>query len=277
MRWNLKGAVGVGQPNHHDDVKKVQMLLNRAASEHHQDHLKEDGYFGPRTQARIAEFQKECLHFKHADAIVGRQGPTLSGLNHASGSHPPSNSPSINTPTAANAPVQAIVPNSAAARLLEKQASAKVGGHKLAWIKRALPAARNVKARWGVPIAVTLAQGALESAWGTNAPGNIYFGVKGKPDKGKTITVATHEDYGQGLVQIKDAFRSYDTLEQSADDYGKFLATNRRYKAAFAFRNDPEKFIHVVVVAGYATDRNYEGKILGIIRANGLKDYDQAN
>jgi flagellar protein FlgJ len=272
MRWNIKGAVGVGQPNYHDDVIKVQMLLNRAANEHHQQHLKEDGIFGPQTKARIAEFQKECLHFKHTDAIVNRQGPTLQGLKHSSGLH----GSSSHVSTAGSA-AQTIVPNSAAAHLLLKQATAKPGGKKLAWIKRALPAAINVKARWGVPIAVTLAQGALESSWGTNAPGNIYFGVKGNAKTGKTLAVATHEDYGKGLVAIKDNFRAYDTLEQSADDYGQFLAHNKRYRGAFAFRNDPEKFIHMVVLAGYATDKDYESKILSIIRFNGFKDYDQAH
>lgn len=76
-----------------------------------------------------------------------------------------------------------------------------------------------VKRNWGVPIAVTISQGALESDWGHRAPGNMYFGVKGKSPKGTSIDVLTHEVSGGVSSKIKDSFRSYDSLEQSADDY----------------------------------------------------------
>ncbi len=270
MRWTLKAGVGVGQPNYRDDVIKVQKLLNRTTGDSHKDHLKEDGHFGPKTQARIIEFQKEFLHFKNADAIVSLQGPTLKSLTPSSAQHNGSH-------TASGHSANAIIPNSAAAHLLAKQASTHVKGNKLAWINRVLPAARNVKARWGVPIAVTIAQGALESTWGTHAPGNMYFGIKGHHSKGKTVNVATHENYGKGLVQIHDAFRSYDTLEEAADDYGRFLVNNDNYKAAFAFRNDPVRFIQEVAKGGYATGTGYADTVVKIIQQNGLQDYDDVH
>lgn len=267
MRWKLTAAVGVGQPNHQDDVRKVQALLNRAAHENHGAILHEDGKFGPKTQARIEEFQRNQVHMSHADGVVNRNGPTQRQLSHSS-------SPAPQRATTINHAAARIEPGSAAAELLQKQAAQRPANRKVAWFNRALPAARNVKSRWGVPIAVTLAQGALESTWGTHAPGNIFFGVKGKSPEGKSINVTTHEVYGGRSAVIQDGFRSYDTLEQSADDYGRFLSSNRRYRAAFAYTNDPEKFIHEVAKAGYATDPHYEHKILIIIRVNGLKDYD---
>ncbi|MFZ4833980.1 glucosaminidase domain-containing protein [Rouxiella sp. Mn2063] len=262
MRWRLRASVGIGQPNYRDDVIKIQMLLNRASEDNHLEHLNEDGIFGIKTSARLAEFQKNSVHMLHADSIVNHNGRTLNILNHGGTFTPP------------NQLQQAIVPDSAAAKLLEKQASSKSPNYKSAWFNRALSTAKNVKYHWGVPIAVTLAQGALESNWGRHAPGNIYFGVKGKSPNGKAIAVITHENYAGKSTVTKDSFRSYDTLEQSADDYGRFLATNKRYARAFIFRNEPERFIHIVACAGYATDPNYEKKILSIIRSNGLSDYD---
>ena len=271
MRWKLRAAVGKGQPNYHDDVTKVQMMLNRAAHDSHSLMLKEDGKFGPKTQARIEEFQHSQVHMSHADGVVNRNGPTQRMLGHTS-------SPAPQRATAthhSSAPVAAhVAPDSGLAELLQQRAAARPANKKTVWFNRALPAAMNVKSRWGVPIAVTLAQGALESAWGTHAPGNIFFGVKGKSPEGKSINVTTHEVYSGQSTVIQDGFRSYDTLEQSADDYGRFLASNNRYRHAFAYSNDPEKFIHEVAKAGYATDPKYEHKILSIIRANGLKDYD---
>lgn len=142
------------------------------------------------------------------------------------------------------------------------------------WINRALPAAINVKRNWGVPIAVTIAQGAFESGWGRKAKGGAYFGVKGTSPEGKSITFTTHENYDGQSVKIKDSFRSYDSLEQSADDYGRFLSVNKRYATAFSYPNDPEKFIHEVAKAGYATNPDYEKHIVNIIRTTGIKDYD---
>ncbi len=276
MRWILRAGVGAGQPNHHDDVRKVQTLLNRAAHESGCEILKEDGIFGPRTQARIAQFQRDTLHMQHVDAIVNRHGPTQHALTpHTATAYAQAATHSQRPATAGSQSTShTVIPGSSAEKYLQKQASSRPVSYKSAWFNRALPAAVNVKAHWGVPVAVTLAQGALESDWGRHAPGNIFFGIKGKSPKGKTINVTTHENYNGKSTVINDGFRSYSTLEEAAEDYGRFLATNHRYAGAFAFRNEPEKFIHVVAKAGYATNPDYEKLLLGIIRANGLKDYD---
>ena len=158
MRWKLSAAVGAGQPNHRDDVKKVQILLNRAAHEDHGVILHEDGLFGPKTQARIEQFQRDSAHMIHADGVVDRNGRTQRMLSHTA--HQTAQQVNSARSTASHETVH-IKPDSAAARYLQQQASARPANHKIAWFNGALPAAINVKARWGVPIAVTLAQGAL--------------------------------------------------------------------------------------------------------------------
>ncbi len=164
-------------------------------------------------------------------------------------------------------------PNDALAAALRKRASRPKSPFKSARISRALPAAISVKAKWSVPIAVTLAQGALESDRGRATPGNVFFGVKGRAPDGKTVKPASHEVTGGVRHGESDGFRSYDTLEASAEDYGRFPGTSHRYASAFNHRDDPDMFIHLVAAAGYATDPSYEKKIKSIMAANGLKDF----
>ncbi len=233
--------------------------------------------FGPRTKTRLLQFQGETVHLREPDGLIGLPGPTQTALQRFAPSPP---TPSVGP---ASAPVSAaangaakptVEPQDALAAALHRRAAVPKAAFKVSWINRALPAARLVKGTWGVPIAVTLAQGALESNWGRSAPGNVYFGVKGKSPDGKSVAVATHEVSGGVRRAETDAFRSYDSLESSADDYGRFLVTNHRYVAAFNYRDDPDMFIHMVAQAGYATDPLYESKIKSIMAANGLKDYD---
>ena len=258
-RWSVSASVGPGQSNRRRDVLIVQKLLNRA--QHNDPHggtLVEDGEFGSETQSRLSRFQAETAHLRQPDGIVGLSGPTAAALRQF-------------IPHAPTLP-----PQDALAAALHRRAAVSKAAFKVTWINRALPAARLVKAKRGVPIAVTLAQGALESNWGRTAPGNVYFGVKGKAPGGGSIAVATHEVSGGVSRAETDAFRSYDSLESSADDYGRFLATNHRYATAFNFRDDPDMFIRMVAQAHYGTDPHYEKKIKSIMAANGLKDYDEA-
>ncbi|EOY5095381.1 glycoside hydrolase family 73 protein [Citrobacter amalonaticus] len=266
MKLRLNGAVGVNQPNNIGDVKKIQMLLNRAIRDDKIESLKEDGLWGPKTFSRLVYFQTNFVHLPHADAIVNLHGPTFRRLNQANAmAH---HSASTHQKQAA------ILPDSNQLHQLAQRATLPLPAIKSEWINRALPAAINVKRNWGVPIAVTIAQGAFESGWGRKAKGGAYFGVKGTSPEGKSITFTTHENYDGQSVKIKDSFRSYDSLEQSADDYGRFLSVNKRYATAFSYPNDPEKFIHEVAKAGYATNPDYEKHIVNIIRTTGIKDYD---
>jgi flagellar protein FlgJ len=57
-------------------------------------------------------------------------------------------------------------------------------------------------------------------------------------------------------------------LEQSADDYGRFLSVNKRYATAFSYPNDPEKFIHEVLKQDMPQILIMR-KILNIIRGAG--------
>ena len=86
--------------------------------------------------------------------------------------------------------------------------------------------------------------------------------------------LATHEERGGHLDPETDAFRAYDTVEEAVDDYGRFLRTNRRYAGAFAFSNEPLKFLYAICAAKYASLGAYYPRAASIIQFNGLADFD---
>ncbi len=144
-----------------------------------------------------------------------------------------------------------------------------------AFIAKLLPIAQSVKQTWGVPIAVLIAQGALETGWGQHVKGNAYFGIKGKSESGGSVSFATHEVVDGKSITIHDSFRAYASLQEAADGYGEFLRSNPRYAAAFAYTDQPDRFVDTAAAAGYATDPDYAHKLKSIIRAHGLAAYDK--
>ena len=107
-----------------------------------------------------------------------------------------------------------------------------------AFIHMALPAARDVKRKWRVPIAATLAQSADETGWGRKVVNNAYFGIKGKSSSGASSVFGTTEVINGKTIHIKDTFRAYKDYAEAADDYGRYLNQESRYKAAFAYVNE---------------------------------------
>ncbi len=81
----LGAAVGHRAPNRKDDVKTVQVLLNRwrqaggATADSPSDLLAEDGRLGPRTQAAILDLQRS-LGMAAPDGVVDPDGPSFRHL-----------------------------------------------------------------------------------------------------------------------------------------------------------------------------------------------------
>lgn len=139
----------------------------------------------------------------------------------------------------------------------------------------ATPVAKQVKTRWGVPVAVLIAQTAQETGWGRYVKNNAYFGIKGKAPDGSSVVFGTTEVINGKVIHKPDTFRAYTGFADSADDYGRFLSQNPRYKLAFAYKNDPVKFVQQVAQAGYATDPHYASNLLAIIHSHNLAQYDK--
>ena len=131
----------------------------------------------------------------------------------------------------------------------------------------------------GVPAGFTLAQAALESAWGESGlakSGKNLFGVKAdKAWKGATMTLPTREFVNGAWVTVPASWRKYSTWEECLVDHANFLKANKRYQAAFVRTDSSEAFAQAIAAAGYATDPNYAAKLIAVIRSNNLIKYDQ--
>ncbi len=136
--------------------------------------------------------------------------------------------------------------------------------HVQEFIAKAKPLALKVQEKYGVPYGVCIAQAALETGWGRYIKGNNYFGIKGQGQE-----FGTHEYVNGKKINIVDSFRAYESMEDSFEDYGRFLSTQPRYAEAFKV-STPEEFARELQRAGYATDPEYANKLISIMRRWGL-------
>lgn len=60
----------------------------------------------------------------------------------------------------------------------------------------------------------------------------------------------------------------------AADDYGRFLKSNERYKSAFDHPNDGYAFTKELAANHYATDFQYYKDVAATMRANNFTQYD---
>ena len=151
------------------------------------------------------------------------------------------------------------------------------------FLAAAVPGAQLGWRQYGVPASVTIAQAILESGWGRSGlslTDRNYFGIKcqnggyGKLANGCHVYRTTECAKDGTCFATAAAFRTYPTMSHSFRDHGNFLRVNSRYKPAFAYTKDANKFIWQVWKAGYATDPNYYTKITTLMAANNLYQYD---
>jgi flagellar protein FlgJ len=122
---------------------------------------------------------------------------------------------------------------------------------------------------------VLIAQSAQETGWGRHVVHNAYFGIKGHSPDGGSVDFKTTEVINGKVVHETDTFRAYTDFADAADDYGRLLSQNSRYSKAFLFKTDPDRFVHEIAKAGYATDPTYAQSLISIIHSHGLAQYDK--
>ena len=122
-----------------------------------------------------------------------------------------------------------------------------------------------------IPASITLAQGILESSSGKSEltrKSNNHFGIK--CHKGWSGARTYHDDDEKG-----ECFRVYKNPKTSFKDHSEFLVGRKRYAKLFTFRkNDYVKWAKGLSQAGYATDRRYPAKLIGIVEKYNLDKYD---
>ena len=140
---------------------------------------------------------------------------------------------------------------------------------KVEFIAAATAAARASSADSGFPAGVTVAQAALESAFGRSQlsrQAHNYFGIKahgGLP----SVEFPAHEFEGGRLVRVAARFARYESMEACFADRDRLITRLSVYADARAVAGDPEAFIRALA-RHWATDPKYADKVLAIYRAN---------
>ena len=129
--------------------------------------------------------------------------------------------------------------------------------------------------KWSVPASITMAQWAVESAWGAAMPpgSNNPFGIKARP--GEPAVDAMTKEFEEGQMVTKpQPFRKFDSLADAFDAHGKLLATGNPYKKAMAVKDDPDAFADALTGV-YATDPNYGTTLKYVIHTYGFTVSDK--
>jgi len=156
------------------------------------------------------------------------------------------------------------------------------------WCIGILRQAYKSKLITGLPASAVAAQAVLESGYGKSEPVDLLtgkrsynlFGVKCLYRDGVIVAGGnngcvlcyTHEEIKGEKKLILARFRAYKTHKDSFNDHARILSVSKddngeqRYRRAFNYLDNPEKFIYEVWKAGYCSDSNYIKNIIPIIR-----------
>lgn len=144
--------------------------------------------------------------------------------------------------------------------------------------------ARKIGKEKDLYASVMLAQAVLESASGSSslakAPNYNLFGIKGTHN-GKSVSMATQEDLGNGtMYTTQSGFRVYENYEDCFNDYALLLTEgisgDSNYYAG-ALKSSAKTYQEATkfLTGRYATDKQYNKKLNGLIETYNLTQYDK--
>lgn len=143
------------------------------------------------------------------------------------------------------------------------------------FIAAATAAAVSSSAASGFPPGVTVAQAALESAWGNSElarAANNFFGIKARPSH-DAIELPTTEYVNGSAARIAAKFAKYASMLECFAERDSMIASLPQYQEARAGVGDPATFVRALA-RHWATDPSYAEKILLVYRAHGLDKLD---
>ncbi len=133
--------------------------------------------------------------------------------------------------------------------------------------------AMSEQKRSGIPAAITLGQGILETQAGTSVlvlGANNHFGIKCKKDW-------TGETFAHTDDAPNECFRKYPTAAASYRDHSDYLKSSARYSGLFKLsETDYAGWAVGLKKCGYATNPRYAQQLIKIIEDFKLQDYTYA-
>ncbi|MFK8104024.1 MAG: glycoside hydrolase family 73 protein [Saprospiraceae bacterium] len=141
-----------------------------------------------------------------------------------------------------------------------------------AFIRKYADFAKHEMNAFGVPASIKMAQALIESRAGDSRlakNNNNHFGIKcfSKNCKKGHCTNATDDHH-------KDFFRKYKKPENSWRSHSKLLSQGR-YKVLHRHGKDYKAWAKGLKKVGYATDKNYDKKLISVIKKYQLYRLDQ--
>ena len=107
------------------------------------------------------------------------------------------------------------------------------------------------------------AQTSLETGYGKHMVGNNAFGIKGTGSAG-TVNANTQEFVNGRMVGMKQGFRAYGDVTESAGDYVDMMLKNQKRYGGVLNATSVEEAIAAQAKSGYATDPAYGSKLSSI-------------
>lgn len=138
-------------------------------------------------------------------------------------------------------------------------------------------AAQAGEAKWKIPTSVSLAQYALESAWGKKDFGAFnFFGMKVRAGKDDPfVSLLTREVLSGKSVMVLAKFRKFASEQEAFEAHAELLGSAPVYAKVRTKLPDPDAFADALTGV-YATDPGYGTSLKTIMRTSGLYQYNLA-
>jgi hypothetical protein len=235
----ISGSVGRRGVNNRDDVMTVQQLINGRLPDPLRP-LDVDGRCGPLTINAIEEIQRRFLQMNPPDGRVDVGGATWRWLT-----------------TGGVAPMHTAHPGAGA------------------FPPDVIAAAQASHTTWNIFASVTLAQWAVESAYGRTMPSgsNNPFGIKAVGND-PYVECQTQEVIHGQFVTVIQRFRKFPSMNAAFDQHGWLLGTRPQYARARTFLpDDPDGFADALTGV-YAGAPNYGTVLKKVMKTYNLYQYD---
>ena len=144
------------------------------------------------------------------------------------------------------------------------------------FLSAATAAAQQSSAQSRLPAGVTVAQAALESAWGSSRlaqRANNYFGIKAR-DGEPWIALPTTERIEGEIRKITARFVRYSSMAECFAARDRILLSAPAYAEARSHASGPIAFIHSLA-KHWATDPAYAEKLEQLYLQNRLSEIDR--
>ncbi|MEZ4960672.1 MAG: glucosaminidase domain-containing protein [Saprospiraceae bacterium] len=140
------------------------------------------------------------------------------------------------------------------------------------YVERFAATAMSEMKTYGIPASITLAQGLIETNAGDSklaSESNNHFGIKCR-SKCRGCTCRNYSD-----DDVYDMFRVFDTAWESFREHSKLLQIDRYKKLKKYGTKDYKSWATGLKKAGYATDKNYDAKLIQLIEELDLWQFDK--